>query len=401
MPGDDTPRSQPESHAARDATEEGQLNPSTRTRSPAEAVASIPVREIFPEVSHAVLLTDSSNLYDITTKGEGQSIPPAILETVGERAFRTDSITIRTSGELEGLANSLETIHATDEEESVPVIAAPVANAPASQPGYLVIVSLESGDSITREGIEKTELLAGWVGSTLTASLHRANYRETRRALSTHEEMVEVYDSILRHDLGNHIQIITGFSDAVADLVEDEQALDYIQRMFDNAESAADLIREASDAVNILETGGELAPTPLEPALEEAISTVSGRYDSLEVTTSTDFDGQVLADENLEFVFDQVLDNAGRHSTAPITVEVFRESVPDGVVIGVRDDGSGIPDPIRDEAFGLGKHGRSNEGPGFGLGLVRAIIESYGGSVSSREPADGGTEIRLTFVSAN
>jgi signal transduction histidine kinase len=65
------------------------------------------------------------------------------------------------------------------------------------------------------------------------------------------------------------------------------------------------------------------------------------------------------------------------------------------LVVGFADDGSGVDPDIRDEIFQMGKKGPESGGSGFGLGFVRALVESYGGSVTVGDSEAGGADFRL------
>ena len=57
----------------------------------------------------------------------------------------------------------------------------------------------------------------------------RERLERARNDLAKRKEMIEVYDRLLRHDLGNDLQVISGFSDVLVSVLEDggdeEQAL--------------------------------------------------------------------------------------------------------------------------------------------------------------------------------
>ena len=64
------------------------------------------------------------------------------------------------------------------------------------------------------------------------------------------------------------------------------------------------------------------------------------------------------------------------------------------------DEGGGIPGEVRDELFEMGAKGPESQGTGFGLGFVRALTESYGGSVGVYESENGGADFRVTLERA-
>ncbi|OYR57107.1 hypothetical protein DJ71_26370, partial [Halorubrum sp. E3] len=69
--------------------------------------------------------------------------------------------------------------------------------------------------------------------------------------------------------------------------------------------------------------------------------------------------------------------------------------LPDGFY--VEDDGPGIPEAERDDVFESG-HTTAEDGTGFGLAIVREIVEAHGWSVAVAEGAAGGARFEFTGV---
>jgi two-component system, OmpR family, sensor kinase len=87
-----------------------------------------------------------------------------------------------------------------------------------------------------------------------------------------------------------------------------------------------------------------------------------------------------------------LLENARRYSTGPVTLELAREGR--DVVLRVRDHGPGVPPSERERIFEpfYRLHGASevHGGVGLGLALVRSIAVRHHGSVSCEDQAGGG-----------
>jgi signal transduction histidine kinase len=62
----------------------------------------------------------------------------------------------------------------------------------------------------------------------------------------------------------------------------------------------------------------------------------------------------------------------------------------------VEDDGPTIPEERRDEVFKAG-YSTNEEGAGFGLSIVKEIIEAHGWDIRITDGADGGA--RFEFIS--
>ncbi len=103
----------------------------------------------------------------------------------------------------------------------------------------------------------------------------------------------------------------------------------------------------------------------------------------------------VLGDDHrLHQVIANLLSNARRHT--PPGTEVSLEIAETGAaaLLTIHDDGPGLPDALKDQAFerftrGDGSRTRDTGGSGLGLPIVKAIVEAHGGAVSVHsEPGD-------------
>lgn len=96
-----------------------------------------------------------------------------------------------------------------------------------------------------------------------------------------------------------------------------------------------------------------------------------------------------------------VMNNALRYGGQ--TVRAWVERSEDGYAILIEDDGPGMSDTEKDQAFqrffrGSGAQSTGVEGTGLGLPIVRSIMTAHGGSVDLSDRAGGGIVVRLSFV---
>ena len=102
------------------------------------------------------------------------------------------------------------------------------------------------------------------------------------------------------------------------------------------------------------------------------------------------------AGDLIDSVVTNSLSNAAVHNDGDVAVRVYGEQPsPTRVMVGMAVDGSGVPDSIRDDIFEMGKKGPESDGSGFGLGLARTLLESYGGGISVGESDRGGADFRI------
>lgn len=95
-----------------------------------------------------------------------------------------------------------------------------------------------------------------------------------------------------------------------------------------------------------------------------------------------------------------VMNNALRYGGKQVTASVERTD--DGLDILVEDDGPGMSDAEKDQAFnrffrGSGAQSTGIEGTGLGLPIVRSIMLAHGGHVELADREGGGLSVRLHF----
>jgi signal transduction histidine kinase len=104
----------------------------------------------------------------------------------------------------------------------------------------------------------------------------------------------------------------------------------------------------------------------------------------------------------LEQILLNLVENAIRHTPEGGKVTIETTEARNGVVLSVRDTGTGIaPEhlPRIFERFYRADSGRSREagGTGLGLAIVKHLVEAHGGSVSGDSVVGSGATIRIFF----
>jgi len=275
---------------------------------------------------------------------------------------------------------------------------------PAQVGGEVTAILVTRSTSVDTFGDEYSrplEILASHAATAISNIRSRERLERARQDLETRKEMVEMYDRLLRHDLGNDLQIIAGFADAIAGEVEGQTA-EYVGKIQRAAESSADLIERVGNLVNTLEEQDEPEPRDLRPVLEETVTEVEANFPALSIDFDPDAAGyRVFSGDLLDSVFTNLVSNAAVHNDGPVRIDIsVREAGDDAVVVVFADDGSGVPEEIRSEIFEMGAKGPDSSGTGFGLGFVRALTESYGGGVTVGQSDLGGAEFRVTLLRA-
>ena len=98
--------------------------------------------------------------------------------------------------------------------------------------------------------------------------------------------------------------------------------------------------------------------------------------------------------EDLLELLGNLLDNACKWADAEVRLSV--SETPQGYRLAVEDDGPGIPEAQRDQVFSRGARlDEQRVGHGLGLGIVRDIVEVWGGVLQLQESELGGLQVLI------
>ncbi|WP_405647759.1 sensor histidine kinase [Pseudomonas sp. Ld6] len=98
--------------------------------------------------------------------------------------------------------------------------------------------------------------------------------------------------------------------------------------------------------------------------------------------------------EDLLELLGNLLDNACKRADAEVRLSV--SETPQGYRLAVEDDGPGIPEAQRDQVFSRGARlDEQRVGHGLGLGIVRDIVEVWGGVLQLQESELGGLKVLI------
>ena len=138
--------------------------------------------------------------------------------------------------------------------------------------------------------------------------------------------------------------------------------------------------------------------TPVLPPLRALLRTMqrlhAERHLSFELAPQAQ-DGAFRGEEqDLYELLGNLIDNAGKSARQRVVVDV--QCVQGQLCFTVDDDGPGIPEAEREHMFERGVQlDEQRSGSGLGLDIVRALAETYGGSVQALASPLGGARLRL------
>lgn len=231
-------------------------------------------------------------------------------------------------------------------------------------------------------------------GSIEARSIERAveAERATMRSaqLESQREWLEYLNSLLRHEVLNTANVITGYAELLIEGHDgDERRREHLERIARQSRKMTDVIQDVRLLIQATNGDARFETVDVVAVLRKEVTAIEDRHGEVTVTTSMPESAIVTADDLLARVFSNLLENAVLHndSEAP-HVEVGVEAGPDAVAVSVADDGPGVPESERDSLFertGRGDHG-------LGLYLVSTLLARYDGSIELAETgAEGST----------
>jgi signal transduction histidine kinase len=328
--------------------------------------------------------------------------------TLAQRAYEAETVLISAEEgtEIAYTADDIEVVDGGDDDRDrggVTIAAPTIYREETGNSGAVLVLHWSSLDRVEEYHVKPVDYFAEHIATAIVNIRAREHLERAHNDLAKRKEMVEVYDRLLRHDLGNDLQVIAGFSDALATRMDGDQELnEYADKIQHTAQSAANLIDNVGDTVKTLQEEGEPEARDLEPTMSTVVENVRAKFESLTVEYDpSEFEYRVYTGDLIDSVFTNILSNAAVHNEGPITVRLWTEEPTPGTVrIRMADDGKGVPEEIRDEIFEMGQKGPDSDGTGFGLGLARTLIESYGGTVEVKDSEWGGADFQITLERA-
>ncbi len=217
-----------------------------------------------------------------------------------------------------------------------------------------------------------------------------------RREAKWERDRLEDIRHALSHDLRSPLNVATGYLQYLADGADTASEDDDAEAV-QNGLDALDRIDSFLGDVNALVQRGR--PVVSADAVDLASAARSawadldtGDADLQGLDGSTPELGTVVADpERLRGVLGELYRNAIEHSEPGVTVEVG--VLPDGFYVA--DDGPGIPENKRNDAFRIGMSDARGHA-GFGLARVRHVAAAHRWDVAISEASLGGTRVETT-----
>ncbi|MWV40073.1 PAS domain-containing protein [Natrialba sp. INN-245] len=216
------------------------------------------------------------------------------------------------------------------------------------------------------------------------------------------EHLVRVLNRVLRHNLRNDMQVITGLSHLLEtddDTTPAEIGSD-IRNVGEESIELGERARELEDAAS-----RDVKPSRLDPdsLLTEIASRYREQFPRVVIDTDVRTEKDICAGSEITGAVSELVENAVKHNTSrEPRVEI--ELVDDGewIVLSVEDNGPGI-DEMEANVISHGEERDLEHGSGLGLWLVNWCVTRYGGSFDVHPKSGTGScaTIRLPAIEAD
>lgn len=215
------------------------------------------------------------------------------------------------------------------------------------------------------------------------------------------EQELSVLSRVLRHNLGNKVNIIQGYAEVIEGHVSDEDAMDCTERIRRTAEKLIQQSEKARDIHDLLqEWPPERQPRDVTTIIRDVVTKLEMEYPDAAFTVDMPESAWARLPEEFQMAIEELLRNAVDHAEKdnPQVRIAVREPTGDNgdITIRIEDDGPGIPeheiDVLSSEEETPLAHSK-----GIGLWMVTWIINAADGKMLFEESDMGGTRVHLQF----
>ncbi len=207
----------------------------------------------------------------------------------------------------------------------------------------------------------------------------------------------QILARVLRHNLRNHLTLIQGRAEMVAD-ADDESAAAHADEILRSAEKLTELADSAREMRDVVDAREETTTIDLAAAARRAVATARDRSPDATVELAVEAEPTVRAHPAVATAIEHLVRNGIEHTDASggtPTVAVTVAATDERGIVTVCDDGPGIPDAEL-AVLTDGNESPLRHGSGAGLWIVDRVLE-YSNADGTFE-TDDGTTVTLRFV---
>ncbi len=221
--------------------------------------------------------------------------------------------------------------------------------------------------------------------------------KRQQESLEAKNEQLERLAGVVSHDLATPLATGEGLLHLVRADLESPSA--EIDQSLSDLEAVHRRLRAFAEGLPALARESTDVETPTDCDLETVARGAWEVVDTGDLYLLIDSSDTLRADASrLQQAFENLFSNVAEHAVdgqrGATTVRIGRLSTTSGFYI--EDDGPGIPAGRREDLLAFGVS--TGSGAGYGLAIVRTIVEAHGWSLSVTDGADGGARFEIETV---
>jgi signal transduction histidine kinase len=210
------------------------------------------------------------------------------------------------------------------------------------------------------------------------------------------EQEINLYSSLLRHDLRNDLGLVISYIEVIQMLLEDpdDEVVGFLNSALASTERMTNLLKYLGQPQELVEVDIVEYLQVVANEAQEAEKTIriTVKYSHKSEPT------KIITGSFLSLVFMNLFRNSAQHAGENPKIDVYVTRTDDWVEIQVTDNGPGIPEEFKDNLFSRGTSTKGELG-GLGLHLSRQIIHGVGGTIELDKDAKSATFIiRLPLI---
>jgi len=213
--------------------------------------------------------------------------------------------------------------------------------------------------------------------TTWTSEYYSMKIEENNRTLEARRRELEIYTSLLRHDIANDVQMILGGLELT------QMTLDEPKKQASFLESTIAAAERMRSLIHIFSISEDELDRDLVSVLELICKRAEIAFKGMKVNLDIKEDvrnRKIFYGKLTALAFENLLRNTAQHAGDTPIVQITISQSNNHLDIMFEDDGPGVSEEIRQQLFGKGVT-TGSKGRGLGLYLTKAIIESEGGSI--------------------
>jgi signal transduction histidine kinase len=242
-----------------------------------------------------------------------------------------------------------------------------------------------------------------------TVEVSRRKAEEDRVAAIAANRAKSEFLANMSHELRTPLNAILGFSEMLSSSAFAAKREEYAQVIHSSGKHLLGLVNDLLDLSRIEANKVELhdEAIDIDDLMRACIDVIRPRAVEdalrLECRVAQGLPDVVGDRRALMQILLNLLSNAVKFTQSGKLVEAFALLEDDGLLLGVRDEGTGIAEEEQArmfERFGQGRHDISAKGTGLGLPIVKGLAEAHGGRVAMQSRLGEGTCVTIWLPAA-